>query len=131
MHIRARPSRGVGAGVGGGVLAKIPAHAKCVMHATYLDIEYLFLSGWMVTCVHDSVSGRGANQEYPLPPSQVKTLHATIAHVYSVYVSLEAFPHQSTEEKWSACVHDLVMGWKQKTHPRHITIHQSSTCAFQ
>jgi hypothetical protein len=26
------------------------------------------LSGWMVTCVHNPVGGRGANQILPLPP---------------------------------------------------------------
>ncbi len=40
----------------------------------------------MVTCVHDSVGGRGANREYPLPPSKSK--HCTwtsLTHILSSF----------------------------------------------
>ncbi len=89
MRICAWPSQGRG---GGGVLEKAPGHTKCVMYATFPNIEYLVLGGWMVTCVHHSFGGRGANQEYPLPPSQIKTLHATIAHVYAVMLITWGLP---------------------------------------
>jgi hypothetical protein len=48
------------------VMPPIDTHSRPCRNPS---IEYLVLSGRMVTCVHDPVSGRGANQEYPLPPS--------------------------------------------------------------
>ncbi len=56
-----------------------PRHVQC--SSKNPNIEYLFFSGQMVTCVHDPVDGGGGATSYPQPPIAVKTLQATTAHV--------------------------------------------------